>query len=265
MRTEIYQIFYDHASRAQVEPGFIALSNERDGGNWYEFRAIKDFLEARDLQKDILYAFLSPKFKEKTGHCFESINLETEADSGASDVFLFSHGWDQLCFFKNPWEQAEAWHKGVAVESQRFFNSKGININVGGLVTCRRNSVFSNFILAKSSYWEEWLSLARQFSDYCNGTGSFLEQVGTRHRGALVPLKVMIQERFPTVILSQNEFKTVVVDNLTDSIAPFFVDTPENRLRLLDCDAHKQKFCFDGQKTDDFEQYIRDREAVLLT
>ena len=50
----IYQIYYDEASRAALDPGFLPLDNTANlRPDWYEFHVIKKFLENNHLEPGV--------------------------------------------------------------------------------------------------------------------------------------------------------------------------------------------------------------------
>ncbi|QWD90899.1 hypothetical protein [Polynucleobacter sp. MWH-Braz-FAM2G] len=159
----IHQIFYDDISKNSLDPQLIPLDNTNGPSDWFEFYPIMDFLQKTKLQEDAWYGFLSPKFQQKTGiPAFELINIIYRYATHAN-VAIFSPAWDQLAYFKNPFEQGEFAHPGLLEISQQFINEISLNIDLTKLVTYSSTSVFSNFIIAKPEYWNKWLHIAEQF------------------------------------------------------------------------------------------------------
>jgi hypothetical protein len=64
-----FQIFYNAATRAAVDPAFQPLDNSaNERPDWYGYWPILSFFEANpDLDDDAFYGFLSPLFGAKTG------------------------------------------------------------------------------------------------------------------------------------------------------------------------------------------------------
>lgn len=210
----IHQIFYNEESWAKLDPAFVPLDNSANlRPDWYEFWVILNYLRTHELRDDCYYGFLSPNFGYKFGRPGEAVVQFARAHRSKSEVLLFTHGWDQICYFVNQFEQSEYWHPGTMKESRVFFETVGVNI--GEIVSHTVNSNFSNYIVAKPRFWRDWLQLAEQLWNYCEARG---EGLG----GTIIPYgrdgtrtfaKTFIQERLASVILYFGKFATSVFDN----------------------------------------------------
>ena len=264
----IYQIFYDEATKSQLDPGFIPLDNSDNARpDWYELWPIRNFLISNDLQDNTWYGFLSPKFGQKTGLSSVYIKNILQNHGKDSDVLLFSYAWDQLSYFLNPFEQGEYWHPGISSIAQQFFNMAEVNIDVGTFVTCCNTSCFSNYIIAKASYWKQWLALANKFFSVtesgvipelvCNT--SYVSQYNQ------VPIKTFIQERLSSVVLSQGGFKVLSLDQSLSGLlfTMLFDDNVETRRRLQACDLLKEKYIRTYDK-DYLKAYLSIRSDIKI-
>ena len=261
---EIRTIFYDEDSRSKIREPFIPLDNTLGDPSWYEFWPILDFLIHNQLEDDVYYGFLSPKFTEKTGYTSEAVITKIR-ENNSSEVFLFSHAWHDLAYFVNPWEQGELMHKGIVAETQAFLDHENIDIKILNFITSRRTSVFSNYVVATKKYWDAWKDLAIKFFFYASNPTSSLAFSTTKHRDTIstYPLKVFIQERLSSIILSNNHFETVVVD-VVDQDLSIFIDTKENRSNLMLCDSCKETILTNGNTQSRAQAYADARNKVLL-
>jgi hypothetical protein len=210
----IHQIFYNEETRAKLDPAFVPLDNSANlRPDWYEFWVILNYLRTHELRDDCYYGFLSPSFGLKFGREGDAIVQFAREHRSKSEVLLFTHGWDQICYFVNQFEQCEYWHPGTMGASRAFFDSIGVNI--GEIVSHTVNSTFSNYIVARPSFWRAWLQLAETFWDYCETRN---QELG----GAVMPYgrgpvrtfaKAFIQERIASVVLHLNRFPTSVLDS----------------------------------------------------
>ncbi len=239
----IYQIYYDDATQLQLAPGFIPLDNTINlRPDWYEFWAILNFLNANELEEGAWYGFLSPKFCVKTGCSADFILQALDSYVDGQSVALFSSGWDQIAYFLNPFEQGEFWHPGITGLSQQFIDDFGLSVNLGDLVTDSMTSVFSNYIIAKKGYWLAWKKIAQAFFMYCENSpefGGHTTAYGSIYRQA--PMKVFIQERFASLILSTGSYKVACHDqSLSGPIfTRLFADQGNTRQLLQACDLMK--------------------------
>ena len=260
----IHQIYYDQESRNQVDENFIPLDNSDGPPDWFEFYPMLKFLKSKDLIEDGWYGFLSPKFLLKTGITSKQlINILTQYSSHV-DVALFSPNWDQLAYFKNPFEQGEFRHPGLLDITQSFLNQSTYQVDLTKLVTHSSTAVFSNYIIAKPTYWRKWLLLADQFYEYAKqnkfGETHYLDAGNER-----APMKTFIQERLSSIVLTQDNFLTLAMD--FGQSAPMFGNLwdndPRTRKMLQTCDLLKEKF----SKTEDrsyLDMYFKIRSDIRL-
>ena len=205
----IYQIFYDDASRAKLDPQFIGLDNcANQRPDWFEFWPIRNFLLNNELEENSWYGFLSPNFSTKTGFSADFVKKIIFDFNDKSDVALFTHSWDQLAYFLNPFEHGESWHPGLMQESQKFIDFIGLGVDLKTLVTFNAISIYSNYIIAKPSFWKKWLTLANQFFDYAESDLSDLGKLTTSYgyQDNQVSMKTFIQEISMECLLSEVVF-----------------------------------------------------------
>lgn len=235
----VYQIFYDHESLRMLDPGFIPLDNTpNERPDWFEFWVIRKFLRENRLEDGAWYGFLSPKFERKTGFRSDFVSGVLDRVGMHADVALFSPGSNVLAYFKNPFEQGEFRHPGLLRASQQFLDDIGFDLNVESLVTHSRNSVFSNYIVAKPEYWARWLDIADKFFEYVErGPGSDLAK-STLHENIPTPMKTFVQERFATIILARGGFKISAPD-LSRQLSDH---DDRTRRSLIACDFLKERY-----------------------
>jgi hypothetical protein len=137
--------------------------------------------------------------------------------------------------------------------SQQFFELIGEKVNLSRLVGHSGNSVFCNFIIAKSAYWKKWLEMATAFFDMVEkGDSALARQLGgTTSYGSVrhqTPMKTFVQERFPSVILTHNKSRTEVLDisHLQPLFERLFQEHPRTRRLLQTCDVLKREYSESG-------------------
>lgn len=215
----LHQIFYDEASRAALDPGFIPLdnlSNERP--DWFEYWSIRRFLQRNVLNENDLYGFFSPKFGSKTGLDAQAVRqfIQGRAEPRA-DAYLFSPAWGPGCYFSNVFEQGEQYHPGLLDVSQAFFEAAGWRLDLRQLVMSSRTTVFCNYFVATPRFWRRWFEvgefLFRAAEDPQHPLGRQLVAT-TRHSQALdiYQLKAFLQERIGSFLLCVEDWKTVTYD-----------------------------------------------------
>jgi hypothetical protein len=253
---QIRKIFYDGASFKLIKPPYIPLDNSQGDSTWFEILPILNFVQKNSLSEHGFYGFFSPRFEEKTGFTPE-FTYQTVQENFDKDAVLFSSGWDQLCFYQNPWEQGEEHHPGITKVTQDFLDYANIPVDIRTVVSTRATAVFSNFIVAKATYWKKWARLASKFLEYCSYTANELDRVNTNHRSAPMPLWVFILERLPALILADKTLKTVVAESSKSVI------WPGSEEKLKRCDVVKELIQKNGLQKQLLEEYSALRLSIL--
>ena len=260
---EIRQIFYNKKTFNQIKAPFIPLDNTLGRNDWFEFWPIVKFLYNNKLKSNFFYGFFSPKFHEKTGYSVNEV-IKIVDENKNHDVIIFTHTWELLSYYKNPWEQGETVHPGIIDESQKFLDFVGIKINLENFISCCKNSFFSNYVVAKKKYWDSWMKLCLSFYNYTELSTSRLNFKNTAHYSKNnYPLKVFIQERLPSILLATDSYKTINFVKNYKRISGDFVRTERNIEKIKLCDFYKEKYIFNEQKSQYLEQFEEARQKVL--
>ncbi len=244
-KIQIYQIYYDDLTRNQVEKEFLELDNTSNHrSDWYEFWPILNFLRKNKIENDTWYGFLSTKFKAKTGVSAKFLTQIIKDHGDRADVIIISPGWDQLAYFKNTFEQAEYWHSGIQELTSLFLEKIKLKINLMEFITDSSNSGFSNYIIAKGKYWQNWLNLSEQFFYIADNNEQFNKNTTYGSENEIVPMKVFIQERLSSIILNLEDYKIITYDQSTSMpiFEKMFENNIETRKLLITCDLMKKYY-----------------------
>jgi hypothetical protein len=244
MQLKLYKIYYDEISLKSIRNPFIPLYNNDDSG-WFEMIPIFEYFKINSLNENEWYGFLSPKFEIKTGFSAENLlALIQKADNEDSEVVIISPAWDQICYFQNPIEQAEYWHNDIGSIFKNYLSFSDIKIEPNNWVSCLENTVYSNYIIAKKSFWVEWCTLIEKliiFEKKYRNLDTIVEYGSKFHHRKV---KAFIQERVVNIVLSlvpykitkpEYEFEYSIDTNL-------FKDSLENRKLLITCNQLKKKY-----------------------
>ena len=251
MAINIFQIYYDEATRKALDPGFIPLDNSRsERPDWYEFWPIRKLLKETRLSDNSWYGVVSPKFHAKTG--FDSNYLKqaiTQFDKEA-DVALFSSTWDFIAYYRNAFEQGEVWHEGITKVAQQFFDLAGHKVDCANMVHYSKNSVTSNYVIAKPVFWRRWLELADKLLEISESPTEFgaILRGETTYGPQAIPFKVFIQERIAPVLLATESFRVLVPDQSysRELFMHLFHNDLRTRKTLQACDLLKEFYCTSG-------------------
>ena len=214
MDVHVYQIVYSAASGEICDPGFQQLDNlGNERPDWREYWPIRNYLKSRDpLDEEAFYGFLSPKFGRKTGLASHTVIDFIKGNEKGRDVFLFSPYFEQLAFFRNVFEQAEANHPGLTELTAEFLRRCGEEADLSGMISCSRNAVFSNYIVARPSFWRRWFTITETLFRMAEDPNDPLYgklNATAPYREADAQYKVFIVERIACYVLARCELSAI--------------------------------------------------------
>ncbi len=201
----IFIIAYNQQIIETVEAGYGILDHtQNERSDWREYWPIRKYLLNNTLNDDEWYGFFSPRFKEKTNLSFEQVIAYIKEHCSEKDVCTFSPQVDIGAFFQNVYFGGELMSPGFLDASQRILDRNQVQADLGTLFMDSRTTVFSNYIVAKSAYWKEWLRI-----------GEMIFNIG-ESVDLLDPLKIKLNE--PTVYPGSVERKVFVIEALASLV-----------------------------------------------
>jgi hypothetical protein len=243
----IHQILNHYTRREELDPGFDVLDNSSNPRpDWFEYWPIREFLRSEALDENAYYGFLSPKFRLKTGLSSAAVRDFILEGRGAADVVLFSPSIHNSAFFLNVFEHGDAEHPGLKDVAMRLFARLGLACDLDALVSDSRNTVHSNYFIAKPRFWRAWLSINEQLFTIAetpdDPLGAAL-RAPAPYRGALnVQMKIFVMERVATWLLMTDRSFTARVRD------PFVARSRIYKLPLaVVCDALKIAYATQGR------------------
>jgi hypothetical protein len=176
----IFQIQY--ASQQTLDPGFGVIdnfSNERP--DWFEYWPIRKFLLNEALDEKAFYGFLSPKFRSKTNLTAAQVAEFIQRCDSATEVVLFSPSIHTGAQFLNVFEHGDAGHPGLLATTKKLLDRINRHTDLDELVTDSRNTVHSNYFVAKPRFWRQWLALNEQMFAIAEAGADELGKALTAH------------------------------------------------------------------------------------
>ncbi len=243
-----YQILNNYTSPQELDPGFDVLDNSaNERPDWYEYWPIRTFLLNQTLDENAFYGFLSPKFKLKTNLAAAEVRAFIAASSPDTDVVLFSPSIHNSAFFLNVFEHGNSEHPGLAQAARDFFARIGYPQPLEDLVSDSRNTVHSNYFIAKPRFWRAWLKITEQLFAIAEMPDDSLGRqlrAPTQYRGNRnVQMKIFLMERVATWILATDR------SFLARARDPFAARSRIYKLPLaIMCDALKIAYSTQGRK-----------------
>jgi hypothetical protein len=243
----IYQILNHYTRREELDPGFDVLDNSSNPRpDWFEYWPIRGFLRGEALDENAYYGFLSPKFRLKTGLSSAAVRDFLLSGQGAADVVLFSPSIHNSAYFMNVFEHGDFEHPGLKDAARRLFERLGLTCDLDALVSDSRNTVHSNYFIAKPRFWRAWLSINEQLFTIAEAPDDPLGatlRAPAPYRGALnVQMKIFVMERVATwLLMTDRSFAARARD-------PFVARSRIYKLPLaVVCDALKIAFVTQGR------------------
>ena len=200
----VFQILY--GSTQDLDPGFEVLDNaENARPDWFEYWPIRRFLLNETLDEKAFYGFLSPRFKQKTNLSAAAMRDFIEATDEPTEVILFSPSIHNSAYYLSVFEHGEAEHPGLHAAAAALFERIGVTIDLSAFISDSRNTVHSNYFVAKPRFWRAWLAvteaLFRIAEDPDDRLGKEL-RAPTSYRGRSdVQMKIFVMERIATWLL----------------------------------------------------------------
>ena len=215
MTIRAFQIFYNAATRAALDPAFEPLDNSaNERPDWYEYWPIRNFFRANALEEGTYYGFLSPLFFQKTALSGRQV-LEFASQAGDAEVITFSpHPCHGACFY-NVIEQGATASPASSRSRPAFSASSTPRCGSIPIVNDSRNTVYSNYFLATPRFWSSWDRIFSRLFELAEAPGSPLREalnrpvVYAKDDGDAKPaqMKIMLMERVVSLLLASRAFK----------------------------------------------------------
>ena len=243
----IYQILNYYTSRQDLDPGFDVLDNSaNERPDWFEYWPIRKFLLNESLNEDAFYGFLSPRFQKKTNLSGALVRDFIGRWADTTDVFLFSPSIHNSAYFLNVFEHGDSEHPGLARIAARLFGRIDPAVKLDELVSDSRNTVHSNYFIAKPRAWQAWLAITELMFAIAESPDDPLGKelrTPTSYRGQEnVQMKIFIMERVATwILIRDRSFVARVRD-------PFAARARFYKLPVaIVCDALKIAYASEGR------------------
>ena len=257
---QLHQIAYSAQTLQAIEPGYAVLHNiSNPRPDWYEVWPIVQFLRIHALDEQAFYGFFSPKFGQKTGLMHSQVLSAVRASAlRGADVVLFSPQPDMGAFFLNVFEQGETFDAGLIDALQSFMAHIGRPVELRALVMDSRQTVFSNYFVARPAFWRAWLNLVELFIAVCDDPAHPLAPgltVATTYRSQ-AQRKVFIAERLASLLLAiEPHWRTQAAD-------PFTMAWSASRFREYPHEAVISDALKIAHRENGFPEYLRAFSAL---
>ncbi len=264
-RIELFQIHYDEKTRGLLDPDFRPWdnsANERpDWAEYWSFRAV--WMQCRGaLSSDDYLGVFSPRFKDKTGLTGQRV-VEIVSKS-QSDVISFSPYLTHIAFYSNVFEQGERYHPGLQSALSQCMHAVGEPMEWTEVIGTFRNTIFSNYFVAKVSVWEQLMDWTERLFGIAEAGDCELARTLNRRvsyvRGPS-PMKVFIFERLISLLIWRRQWKAELGMDF-EAWRSIKRIKPEQYSTLLSLDALKSHFLETG-RPEYLEQFFCLRKELM--
>jgi hypothetical protein len=267
-RIHAFQIFYDEATRAALDPAFEPLDNlANERRDWYEYWPIRRYLLANTLDESAFYGFFSPLFRQKTGLSGREVLDFAKREAGDAEVVTFSPHPCHGAVFYNVFEQGANCFHGFLDVALLFLREFDPQIRLDALVNDSTNTVYCNYFLARPRFWRAWFGMFERAFQLAETPGTPLAEALNRPvsyvkiDGDTKPaqMKIMVLERLVSLMLAWGDFRTRNYEPFAIPVSPPFFGH-EDELYALD--QLKIAYRTTGDQ-DALQRFVQRRDRLL--
>lgn len=213
----IFHIGYSPETIQNIPEGFKLLDNSNNPRpDWFEFWPIRKFLKENKLKKNQYYGFFSPKFGFKTGHDYASLDKELTLISDKTELVFICPQPEVGAMFKNLYHGSNFTDPGALATCQSIFEVIGEEVDLNTLITDSRNTIYSNYFIAKPVFWEKWLEVCEKIFTIAEGDAHDAHlKAALNHNttyGTGAQRKIFVIEGVASVLVKKYEYLTQSIE-----------------------------------------------------
>jgi hypothetical protein len=265
----IFQVYYDPATRATLDPDFEPLDNiAGERPDWYEYWPIRRYFRANALESSSRVGFVSPLFFSKTRLRGRQVRDFVET-AGEAEVVTFSPHPCHGAVFYNVFEQGSNCFSGFLDVATRFLREVEPGLRLEHVINDSRNTVYSNYFVAGSAFWGAWNAVCDRLFELAEDPASPLFEALNRpvtyakDDGDAKPaqMKVFVMERIASLLLATRKF---TIRNYPPFAMPLSAPFVEHLAEVKALDELKVAFTQSGDERF-LRQFVerRDRLAAI--
>lgn len=202
-----YQVCYNSATFGSCPAEFTPLLHENEFPDMYEVMPLMSAIAAHQWEDEEMVGFFSPKFRQKTqikpSDVIDTINILGKEN----DALLFTSFPLNTVYFLNPWEQGEASHPGILELLKILAEYAAPDLDLMRATAPVSKSVYSNYFVAKKSFWDEWLRIVLFYMKTITADEK-LFNLKTVYGDTEKSVHPFVIERIPTLILLNKKLKS---------------------------------------------------------
>lgn len=160
----IYQIYFDPAQTAKLDPSFTPYSNAGKTDALREFAVFEQLAQHADLKKARLWGAVSWRFEAKTGLTGAAFRQAIEEKPGF-DLYYCNPFPEHEALFANGWQQGITAHPAFSELCSAVLTAAGLGTQE--LKSIHASQAFSacNYFVGSPAFWALYLPWVRQLID----------------------------------------------------------------------------------------------------
>ena len=156
----LFHIGYSIETMELLQPGFTFLDNlANQRPDWFESWPIRNYLKNNKLDENDYYGFFSPRFLLKTGRSSSELRHFISTDDEDIEAYFICPQAEVGAFFLNPVYGMDFSDPGALDTTQKVMDKAGFKVDISLQLVDSSQLAYSNYVIAKPSYWRKWLEL----------------------------------------------------------------------------------------------------------
>ena len=152
----VFQIWYRDEQKPFLDDRMKPWDNRENlRPEWCEYWIMRQAQQNMEKYFDELTGFFSWKYQEKLHLDYAQIEGFIRAYPQA-DCYIFSPAVFQAAFYRNVWNQAEAWHPGMTQIAQTLLVELGLHVDLENSVDHHLSTAYSNYWIASRPFWRAY-------------------------------------------------------------------------------------------------------------
>ena len=160
----IFQIHFDPAQRAGLDPKFIPYDNAGQDSPLREFEVFERLAAEEGVRVAPLWGAVSWKFFDKTGLSGEDIGRVLAAYPGR-DLYYCNPSTDSEAVYANLWQQGLTVHPGFREICEGVFEAAGLDLRQLDAITPSQSLSSCNYFIGSQAFWASYLPFVRGVVD----------------------------------------------------------------------------------------------------
>lgn len=170
MDIKIFQTYYKEIQNKKLDSDFVPLDNTNNHKPlWTEYWLFLNHYKNDGFRSSKYSGILSWKFNDKTNLTGQEFINFIQNNDGHDVYFINPYPYEMYCS-TNIWHHGEYFHPGLIQMAQNILDDIGYNIDLSSLINDERNTLFCNYWVGSTEFWEKYMDFTLPIFDYINNS-----------------------------------------------------------------------------------------------